>query len=183
MYLIIDLEATCWDTKDHDDNEIIEIGAVMVSDDYRVVSEFQTFVKPVRNPILSDFCKGLTSITQEQVDSGADFMGAMWSLVVWAEIVMQENGLEPKFNDLVFCSWGMYDQNQFRKDCQFHKVHYRFGIHRSIKHEFMLDKHLQGCGMTKALKILNIPMDGTHHRGIDDARNIAKIFIKHWGKK
>jgi len=29
--------------------------------------------------------------------------------------------------------------------------------------------------MSAALTIVNIPLEGHHHRGIDDARNIAKI--------
>ena len=37
-------------------------------------------------------------------------------------------------------------------------------------------------GMKGALAMEDIPLEGTHHRGIDDARNIAKIFIKHFGK-
>jgi len=32
--------------------------------------------------------------------------------------------------------------------------------------------------MKEALRILHIPLEGTHHRGIDDARNIAKIVKK-----
>lgn len=30
--------------------------------------------------------------------------------------------------------------------------------------------------MERALKMLDLPLDGTHHRGIDDAKNISKIF-------
>jgi inhibitor of KinA sporulation pathway (predicted exonuclease) len=32
--------------------------------------------------------------------------------------------------------------------------------------------------MKGALEREGISMEGTHHRGIDDARNIAKIFVK-----
>lgn len=31
-------------------------------------------------------------------------------------------------------------------------------------------------GMNGALEILQIPLEGIHHRGVDDARNIAKIL-------
>ncbi|OMG46548.1 hypothetical protein BK140_26615 [Paenibacillus macerans] len=34
----------------------------------------------------------------------------------------------------------------------------------------------KGVGMERALKMLDLPLDGTHHRGIDDAKNISKIF-------
>ncbi len=30
--------------------------------------------------------------------------------------------------------------------------------------------------MARALARLGIPLEGTHHRGIDDARNIARIL-------
>ena len=34
--------------------------------------------------------------------------------------------------------------------------------------------------MKWALEKEKIQLEGTHHRGIDDARNIAKIFIKYF---
>jgi len=66
-YLVLDLEATCCDkgsiAKNH--MEIIEIGAVMVEPaTLTIVDEFQSFVKPIRHPILTEFCKSLTSIAQ-----------------------------------------------------------------------------------------------------------------------
>lgn len=36
----------------------------------------------------------------------------------------------------------------------------------------------RGVGMERALSMLELPLEGTHHRGIDDAKNIAKIFVK-----
>ena len=54
--------------------ETIEIGAVLV-DNVRVevVDELDLFVRPVRHPALSDFCKDLTSIRQEDVDAADPF--------------------------------------------------------------------------------------------------------------
>jgi 3'-5' exoribonuclease 1 len=31
-------------------------------------------------------------------------------------------------------------------------------------------------GMARALNLANIELEGTHHRGIDDAKNIAKLL-------
>jgi inhibitor of KinA sporulation pathway (predicted exonuclease) len=36
-------------------------------------------------------------------------------------------------------------------------------------------KGIRPCGMKRALELMGIPLDGQHHRGVDDARNIAKI--------
>ena len=69
MILVIDLEATCWDdekypeckTKQQNEMEIIEIGAVLMfpldmSNGYSFETiSFSQFIKPVRNPILTDF--------------------------------------------------------------------------------------------------------------------------------
>ena len=61
-YLVVDLEATCCDRKSSPSSkrEIIEIGAVMVDRDLNAISEFQTFVRPVRFPTLTSFCTELT---------------------------------------------------------------------------------------------------------------------------
>ena len=34
--------------------------------------------------------------------------------------------------------------------------------------------------MVKALNHENMSIEGTHHRGIDDARKISKIFVKYF---
>ena len=67
--VIVDLEATCQRERNPDFiSEIIEIGAVKIEND-TVVEEMSLFVKPTINPILTDFCTELTSITQEDVDN------------------------------------------------------------------------------------------------------------------
>jgi inhibitor of KinA sporulation pathway (predicted exonuclease) len=111
MFLIIDFEATCWtDGINHNDNEIIEIGAVMVQD-FKKIGEFGSFVKPVRNPILSDFCTRLTSITQVDVDKAANFVEVLFSLAIF---VKQFKMLYPN-DDVVFCSWVIMINISLRK--------------------------------------------------------------------
>lgn len=170
-HLILDLEATC--CNDHsfpkDEKEIIEIGAVMVlGKTLEIISEFQTFIRPVRHPQLTDFCKELTSISQADVDAAPGFKEAMQKFQEWTKA----------FNSFDFCSWGNYDRNQLEQDCQFHQICSPINApHRNLKQEF--SKFLgisKGYGMSKALSRIGIKLEGTHHRGIDDARNIAKIF-------
>ncbi|WP_240491680.1 hypothetical protein [Flavivirga aquatica] len=51
--------------------------------------------------------------------------------------------------------------------------------HINVKTLFSETKGLKRkVGMKGALGLLNIPLEGTHHRRIDDANNIAKIL--HW---
>ena len=67
----MDLEATCWDFNDpaKQPHQIIEIGAVLLNENYNYISEFDHFIKPRDNQTLTEFCKDLTSIKHEDIDS------------------------------------------------------------------------------------------------------------------
>ena len=75
------------------------------------------------------------------------------------------------------CSWGAYDLNQFRKDCRRHVLELppTFERHVNLKQEHSRLRRVKPMGMSRALVKEDIPLEGTHHRGIDDARNIAKL--------
>ena len=163
--IIVDLEATC--SRDRDIvNEIIEIGAVKIKDG-KVVDTFDSFVKPILNPVLTDFCKELTTITQEDVDSADKFPEVLEKFKSWINE-----------DDFILMSWGDYDKYQFIKDCKLHKLSTNWiKEHMNIKRMFAEVKKVRPCGMQKALRIMNIELEGTHHRGIDDAKNIAKIYL------
>lgn len=169
-YIILDLEATCWEQKGHGNkNEIIEIGALRINDSGQIESEFSEFVKPTLNPTLSDFCKNLTSIKQDDVDYSDKFDKVIERFKAWI-------GDE----DYILCSWGFYDKTQFESDCNLHKLDTKWlKNHISLKHQYTGIKKLKRhIGMSGALASENLTLEGTHHRGIDDARNIAKIFLK-----
>ena len=50
-YIILDLEATCWENNRSLQNEIIEIGAVKVNTNGEVISEFCEFIKALGNTL------------------------------------------------------------------------------------------------------------------------------------
>jgi inhibitor of KinA sporulation pathway (predicted exonuclease) len=152
-------------------NEIIEIGLAILSPQYELIHSQGWFVKPVQNPILSDFCKTLTTITQADVDSAKTFPEVMPDV----ESTIQRITNSP-VKDALFISWGNYDRKQFLYDCELHHYPYPFGEHMNLKKEFSKLHKLKNYGMNTALNHLKIPLEGTHHRGLDDALNIAKIF-------
>jgi ERI1 exoribonuclease 2 len=62
--IVIDFESTCWKDK-KGAQEIIEFPAVLLDlESGEVVDEFQQYVQPQECPVLSDFCKDLTGISQ-----------------------------------------------------------------------------------------------------------------------
>ena len=170
-YLVVDLEATCSDDSSipRDQMETIEIGAVIVEAvSLQPVAEFQSFICPVRHRQLSGFCRELTSITQEDVETAQGFGEVFAQFVEWSF----------EFTDPLFCSWGDYDRHQLRQDCAYHGVDYPFGEdHLNLKAQF--SKRLgirKRLGMAKAMTRVGLELSGTHHRGIDDARNIARLL-------
>ena len=177
-FVIFDLEATCYDDSRKDEikpldffNEIIEIGAVMLDETGKEIDRFSKFAQPKNFPILSNFCTELTSITQDDVDN-ADMLN----------IVLEE--FMSWIDSAILVSWGHYDKTQLIKDlCRnsLEHLHYALDDHKSLKHLHAEWNGLRkkGIGMGGALKMEGLTLDGTHHRGIDDAINIAKIFRKY----
>lgn len=164
--IILDLEATCWEDDKEKRMEIIEIGAVKLDEKNHKVDEFQSFVKPKLNPILSDYCKNLTHIKQEDVDSADSFPIVNDKFNEWLGI------------DYHIFSWGEYDRNQYFKDCTLHKVPFNWKYqHTNLKTRFATRYKCKPCGVGSALKMIRIPFEGTPHRGIDDARNIVTLFL------
>lgn len=170
-YIIFDLEATCWENDKSKISEIIEIGAVKLDDRLEVIDTFSKFISPVINPNLSKFCTELTSITQNDVEAAESFNQVIEEFEKW--IISTDS-------NVLLCSWGFYDKKQIINECKIKKysgeILKLLNRHISIKHQFAKIKKIKPCGMGKALNILGISLEGTHHRGIDDAKNISKIF-------
>ncbi|KXK38670.1 MAG: exonuclease domain-containing protein [Saprospiraceae bacterium] len=173
-YIIFDLEATCWlGRPPHGINETIEIGAVKVNDYAEVESTFIRFIKPTVNPILSDFCRKLTSITQHDVDRASTFPIIIEEFQDWVGV---------DIDDYKLLSWGKYDREQLSKDCKLHRLDTDWlNHHINIKPVYKNLKRLKDePGLKKAVKMEGFEFTGVHHRAISDAENLTKIFIKYF---
>jgi inhibitor of KinA sporulation pathway (predicted exonuclease) len=177
FYLVIDLEATCDDqgTIPRHETEIIEIGAVLCDGQtLEPREEFQTFVKPHKHPKLTEFCTRLTSITQADVEHAPRFSEAIAALARFID-----------GRDILFCSWGDYDRNQFDRDARRHGLELPLGRdHWNLKEAFrQVSGEGRKLGNGQALARVGLRQEGTAHRGIDDARNIAKLLPYVLGKR
>ncbi|MCF7733503.1 MAG: hypothetical protein K9N23_17575 [Akkermansiaceae bacterium] len=67
---------------------------------------------------------------------------------------------------------------QFMQDCQYHRLPYPFsGNHRNLKAAFSAATGgKKRFGLGGAIRKIGLEFEGTAHRGIDDARNIARIY-------
>lgn len=168
--LIVDVEATCWQGKIPDgmENEIIEIGICLLDVNSGEISDSRGILVKPEKSVVSPFCTELTTITQEMLDKeGISFKDAC--NVLRKEYLSQSRP---------WASFGAYDYNQFQRQCSSTGFPFPFGSsHINVKILFALKRKLVSeQGMAGALAILEIPLEGTHHRGIDDAKNIAKIM-------
>ncbi|MDX3382174.1 exonuclease domain-containing protein [Streptomyces niveiscabiei] len=171
---VIDLEATCWDGQPPPGsvNEIIEIGLTVVDLTARTrVSRHRILVRPTRSRV-SAFCTELTGLTQAEAARGVSFPEA-------CRVLVEEYGAGVR----PWASWGEYDRRQFARQSQADGVAYPFGYsaertHTNAKAVFTEAYGLRGKpGMARALQLAGLPLEGRHHRGEDDAWNIAALVL------
>ena len=167
-YIVVDLEATCWERDSTPERmEIIEIGAVCLTPAAEAPTrEFSAFVKPTASPLLSEFCTQLTSIQQQDVDSADTFAAVFPRFIDWI-------GDEP----FRLVSWGRYDLDQFRLECKRNNVPFPIGFknHIDLRKQFSRTRRIAPPSLKAALALLEIPLVGTHHRALDDAKSTACI--------
>ncbi|WP_455233440.1 exonuclease domain-containing protein [Geopseudomonas aromaticivorans] len=177
--LCVDLEATC-DEEDatgartlavpREEMETIEVGAVLIDLERggEVVAEFSSFVRPQMHPVLTEFCTRYTTISQGQVDAAP---GHPEMALALAEF------LRPYAGQWTWCSWGAYDRNQLVADAG------RHGIAPALAPELHLNLKVWAAqydtgkrkGLKRSVQMAGLAWAGTHHRGIDDARNLAAL--------
>ncbi|MDD0998001.1 exonuclease domain-containing protein [Pseudomonas sp. TNT2022 ID1044] len=175
----VDLEATCDEVGESESPrplavvpeqmETIEIGLVVIDlETLEVVDDFQRFVRPLINPVLTDFCKQLTSIQQADVDSAHTY----------AEVGQEFGAFIARYPDAAWASWGDYDARQVERDAGLATCPSLLaGLqHFNVRkwHKGLYDD--QPKNLKQTVESLGLVWHGTYHRGIDDARNVASII-------
>jgi len=171
QFIIYDLEATCWRSPKPRQVEIIEIGAVRVNEHLEIVDEFCEFILPVIHPQIDKFCTKLTSITQEDVEDADHFDVVIKRFEDWMGFSSARTAL---------FSWGEFDHRQFVLDARHHNLELDW-----LKYWACLQRHYSKykgaknqIGLKNALSLEGLEFNGTQHRAIADARNMAELFIK-----
>ncbi|MCB9751463.1 MAG: exonuclease domain-containing protein [Myxococcales bacterium] len=183
--VVLDFEATCRPGGAPQPQEIIEFPSVLVDlEAGRVIDEFSTFVRPVHHPRLGEFCTELTSIRQEDVERAATFPEVLRRHQRWLEghgLLPDAEGAAPRF---VFATCGDWDlATMLPTQCAASGLSIAalprpYRRWTNIKKIFaQLTGRTKGQGMPAMLRHLGLALEGRHHRGIDDCRNIARIAL------
>ncbi|NXC57424.1 ERI2 exoribonuclease, partial [Aleadryas rufinucha] len=187
--IVLDFEATCWPEPERRGAEIIEFPAVLLNTSTgEIESEFHMYVQPQEHPILSEFCTGLTGITQNQVDEGVPLSICLSQFLKWIQKIQKEKKIifstvsqcnsTSEAKACAFVTWTDWDlgvclhyeckRKQLRKPDLLNswidlKATYRAFYNRKPK------------GLKGALQDLGIAFKGREHSGLDDSRNTARL--------
>lgn len=164
--LVLDLEMLCDNPPlAREAMEIIEIGIVVLnSNTLEEVNRISKVVKPINCVILSEYCKNLTHIGQEEIDTATDLVST------FNEILKEL----PPINDCVWCGWGndsIWLQDELKAK----------GSSVEFFNKFINLKLRDGKrrGLSKALKANNIVQTLPAHRALADAISTADLARKY----
>ncbi|MDY3828799.1 MAG: 3'-5' exonuclease, partial [Clostridium sp.] len=178
-YVVVDLEMNKLDNQYTEEKkicnqEIIEIGAVMLDNGHQEISRFKTYVKPQYSEKIRDVITKLTGITTKMVKDAPVFEEAVKQFFGWcfsydgecqvqawsdsdlhqilAEIALKHYVINKKEQELID-NW-MDFQNEYIV---------KLGLERVVSLE-------------KALNYAGIEFQGKQHDALDDAKNTADLF-------
>ena len=177
-YLVLDFEATCDDHHPPSPQEIIEFPVLKVNAaSMQTESVFHTYVLPMAHPNLTPFCTSLTGITQDMLEGQPTLPDILRNFHSWLET----NGLLHPSVSFAFVTCGDWDlKTMLPSQCKHFNIPIPNYFRRWINIKVVF-KNLTGCkakGMLAMLNHFKLSLDGRHHSGIDDSKNIAKILGK-----
>ncbi|XP_065826422.1 ERI1 exoribonuclease 3-like [Oscarella lobularis] len=180
FFLVLDFEATCDDHREIFPMEIIEFPVILLnSRTLQTEDIFHFYVQPTVNPILTDFCTKLTGIAQEQVSRQPKLPEVMKSFDDWLE----KHDLLSSSHNFCFVTCGDWDlKTALPNQCRHLRIavppYFRkwVNIKKAFRRIYKLPKLPRS--MPYMLDRLGMALEGRHHSGIDDAKNITKIMVE-----
>ena len=173
-YVVVDLEMNPVSREFREvrrklNEEVIEIGAVRLDENFQQEAEFQCYVKPEYGPIKKHITS-LTGITQAMVADKKTYAACFQDFVDWV-------GEE----ETKIYSWSMSDIKQLRSECRYKLPDFdiewlnarwvdlqqefddRLGLHNSL-------------ALKHALGAMDHKFEGTQHTALADAINTSAIL-------
>ncbi len=156
--------------------EIIEIGAVKLDEDLKYMSEFHSLVRPVVYRDIHHRIHELIHIDIKELrDKGKEFVTVIDEFKKWCYMDSQEP---------VFCTWGAMDLGELQRNIAYHRVKSFFDyplFYYDVQKLFTLDKiedPKERLTLEKAVRLLEIPVNGVFHHALEDAHYTSIILGK-----
>ena len=207
-FAVLDFEATCWPRDGHAPQlaqEIVEFPTML----YRVVggegaaaagagagaaaagpgrlelvTEWRAYVRPTTHPELSAFCTELTGIAQATVDAARPLADVLAAHGAWLAAATQ--GAPPE--QVLFVTCGDWDLKTMLplelRNKRLAAPSAAYSRWANLKREFASAFRVRGRepDMKAMLQLAGLRLEGQHHSGLDDARNIGRCLEALWAR-
>lgn len=154
--------------------EIIEIGAIMLDEDYNEISTFKKYVKPAYSEHISRHITELTGITDNYLFCQKDIEFEIEEFANWC----LSHG-----DEITVYAWSENDLKQINEEFQLKDIGFSCNMRRIVDNWVDLQaKYDQAVGaekptsLSRALESVGIYFQGHMHDALDDSRNTATIF-------
>ncbi len=176
-YICLDLEMTEFTTSQRcfvpgANGEIIQFGAVMLDENYNMLSEFSSYVKPVYSSV-TPIINQLTGISNKNLEKADDFLTVFDKFCYW----------RGEGDITTFC-WSRADFNQLWSELEAKGKH-RYDLFRTL-HDFVDLQDIFGklvsskisVSLESAMRHLQMNFEGQVHTALSDSFNTALILHK-----
>ncbi|MCI6676528.1 MAG: exonuclease domain-containing protein [Clostridiales bacterium] len=173
-YIIFDLEWNQAAQKQLEDPdltfEIIEIGAVKMSEDGKILGEFQRLIRPIVYKELFYRTREVVNISEEELEQGTSFVDACSEFLEWCG------------EEYCFCTWGSMDLTELQKNMDYYHMEnpfplplYYYDVQKLYSLDFEDGKMRRS--LEYAIQQLLIIQDQPFHRALSDAYYTAMILL------
>ncbi len=156
--------------------EIIEIGAVKLDENFELISKFHALIKPV---IYKEIHHKIYELIHKDIrefrTKGRDFPDVIQEFKDWC----YKSKEKP-----TYCTWGSMDLNELQKNMSYHDVDNFFPyplFFYDVQKLFSLDRLedvRERLPLEKAVRQMDIVINGEFHRALDDAYYTALLLSK-----
>lgn len=177
-HVVIDLEMNCTNKQYYKNAkcrmEIIQIGAILLDEDYKEIGSFSTLVKPQYNNCIEQKYVELTGITWEMVQNAPFFEEAIHSFFSWIETICDEVEIVSwSENDWIQISQEAYAKQYIFSDFEDKCLDNWNDFQEEYGHTLFLDER---CSLMKAVQKANLSFQGQQHNALYDAKNTANLL-------
>lgn len=178
-HIVVDLEMNEISRKYHEEKavskmEIIEIGAVLLDENYTEIGYFKTLIKPQFNERIKPLYENLTGITTEMVQNAPVFEDGLRMFLSWCRSV----------NDSIqLYQWSDSDLLQITKEMELKKVDLSAeeqsllvewnDFQKEYGNKLMLDRQIS---LKNAIMYAGLDFVGKEHDALCDARNTGMLL-------
>ncbi len=176
-YVCIDLEMTEFTASQRScvpgaNGEVIQFGAVLLDENYNMLSEFSSYVKPVYSSV-TPVINQLTGISNKSLEKADDFLTVFDKFCYW----------RGEGDITTFC-WSKADFNQLWAELEAKGKH-RYDLFATLQ-DFVDLQNIFGklvssktsVGLESAMRLLQMDYKGQVHTALSDSYNTARILHK-----